>query len=59
MIYGEPLNKSFQDDFQTCPYFEIKAILESILSSNALQKGLPTIAQLLELPYVSSKSHLI
>jgi PX domain-containing protein kinase-like protein len=52
MIYGEPMNKSTQDTFPNCPFLEIRNILESILSKNALSKtGLPTISQLLALPY--------
>ena len=51
MIYGEPINKSTQDTFPNCPFLEIRNILESILSKNALGKnGLPTISQLLALP---------
>ena len=51
MVYGETMNTNSQDTFPNCPFIDIRNILESILSKNALKNGLPTISQLLALPY--------
>lgn len=53
MVYGQPLvTSSSKSDFNDCSDHEIKSILEMILLTDVLTKsGVPTINQLLELPY--------
>ncbi len=49
MVYMEPLNASFRENFDDCPFFELKGLFEMILTSNALKNELPTLSHLLEL----------
>jgi len=52
MTYGEPLlNASFKKDFSDCRFPEIKSVLDILLSEEALKNGLPTINELLEMPF--------
>lgn len=54
MVYGQPLlTAGSKQDFADCPDLEIKSVLDMILRADVLAKtGPPTIAQLLELPFV-------
>ncbi len=53
MVYGQPLlTASSRQEFNDCPDREVRALLETILLTDVLNKnGPPTINQLLELPY--------
>ena len=53
MTYGAPLvTVGSKIDFNDCPDREIKQLLDILLVDDVLQKsGLPTISQLLEMPY--------
>lgn len=50
MVYGSSLETSSKDSFLDCPYSDVKAILESILTPSAIKNGLPRIKDLLALP---------
>jgi len=52
MAYGEPLLVSSSKlDFSDCPNSEIRKLLELLLTEEALKNGLPTVNQLLEMPF--------
>lgn len=52
MIYGEPLlNGSSKTDFSDCKNIEIKQMLELLLTDEGIKAGLPTINQLMEMPF--------
>ncbi len=54
MVYGEPLLVgSSKLDFNDCPNTEIQKLLEILLTEEALKNGLPTINQLLEMPWAN------
>lgn len=54
MVYGEAmLTSSSKQDFNDCSDKELKQVLDIILVDDVLVKtGLPTINQLLEMPFV-------
>ena len=56
MTYGAPLlTTSSKLDFSDCPEREVKELLDILLVDDVLSKnGLPTINQLLEMPFFSN-----
>nr|CAD7429821.1 unnamed protein product [Timema monikensis] len=56
MIFGHPLHESVCDNLSpNCPSL-LRSVLESILSSEACKKGLPTIGALLSHPFFNNSS---
>ena len=52
MVYGEPLvTGSCKKDFNDCANREIKQILDLLLCEDVLKTSLPTINELLEMPF--------
>nr|CAD7568597.1 unnamed protein product [Timema californicum] len=57
MIFGHPLHESVCDNLSpNCPSL-LRSVLESILSSEACKKGLPTIGALLSHPFFNNSSY--